>query len=103
MGLMVVGLHNKISDFPASLLLLYTSQLAFNLSIYQLSTKISQLFVSLNFADANECMGKPCVNAHTCKNMIGGYHCDCFQGWAGQNCDISQYLLMLLSCPFPHF
>ncbi|KAI2651913.1 Protein jagged-2 [Labeo rohita] len=51
--------------------------------------EISQLFLSLTFTDANECMGKPCVNAHSCKNMIGGYHCDCFQGWAGQNCDIN--------------
>uniref|UniRef100_H2UBB8 Delta-like protein n=1 Tax=Takifugu rubripes TaxID=31033 RepID=H2UBB8_TAKRU len=37
----------------------------------------------------NECAARPCVNARSCKNLIGGYHCDCFQGWAGQNCDLS--------------
>lgn len=44
------------------------------------------------FPDVNECAARPCVNARSCKNLIGGYHCDCFQGWAGQNCDLSQYL-----------
>ncbi|XP_038582849.1 protein jagged-2b isoform X3 [Micropterus salmoides] len=39
--------------------------------------------------DANECAGKPCVNAYSCKNLIGGYHCDCFRGWSGQNCDMN--------------
>lgn len=43
------------------------------------------------FTDANECAGQPCVNANACKNLIGGYHCNCFRGWSGQNCDISQY------------
>lgn len=44
-----------------------------------------------HFPDANECTARPCVNARSCKNLIGGYHCDCFQGWAGLNCDLSQY------------
>nr|XP_040016604.1 protein jagged-2b isoform X4 [Gasterosteus aculeatus aculeatus] len=39
--------------------------------------------------DANECAGKPCVNAFACKNFIGGYYCNCFRGWSGQNCDIN--------------
>lgn len=43
------------------------------------------------FTDKNECARTPCVNARSCKNLIGGYHCDCFRGWSGQNCDISQY------------
>lgn len=46
-------------------------------------------------ADANECMGNPCLNAYSCKNLIGGYHCACYRGWAGQNCDISQYPLII--------
>ena len=45
----------------------------------------------LRLADANECLGKPCLHAHSCKNLIGGYICDCLRGWSGQNCDISQY------------
>lgn len=43
----------------------------------------------LHFSDVNECAGKPCLNAYACKNLIGGYHCACFHGWVGQNCDIS--------------
>lgn len=54
------------------------------------------------FPDANECAARPCVNARACKNMIGGYHCDCFQGWAGLNCDLSQYFFFsLLSAVVP--
>lgn len=45
MGLIVVGLHNEISDFSSPLLLLYTSHLLlFNLPIYQLSTKSPNSF-----------------------------------------------------------
>lgn len=41
--------------------------------------------------DANECEGKPCLNAFSCKNLIGGYYCDCIPGWKGSDCHISQY------------
>lgn len=44
-----------------------------------------------SFTDANECEGKPCLNAFSCKNLIGGYYCDCIPGWKGINCHISQY------------
>lgn len=45
----------------------------------------------VSFTDANECEGKPCLNAFSCKNLIGGYYCDCLPGWKGANCHISQY------------
>lgn len=32
-----------------------------------------------------------CVHARSCRNLIGGYLCDCLPGWAGPNCDISEY------------
>lgn len=41
--------------------------------------------------DANECDSKPCVNANSCRNLIGGYFCECVPGWTGQNCDISEF------------
>uniref|UniRef100_A0A671TWW3 Delta-like protein n=1 Tax=Sparus aurata TaxID=8175 RepID=A0A671TWW3_SPAAU len=39
--------------------------------------------------DANECDSKPCDNANSCRNLIGGYFCECIPGWMGQNCDIN--------------
>lgn len=44
------------------------------------------LFVS----DANECDDNPCINANSCRNLIGGYFCECLPGWTGQNCDSSE-------------
>ena len=55
--------------------------------LFQLMDSFS--FYFLPFTDANECAGKPCKNALSCKNLIGGYLCVCFGGWSGQNCDIS--------------
>uniref|UniRef100_A0A8D1CWU4 Delta-like protein n=1 Tax=Sus scrofa TaxID=9823 RepID=A0A8D1CWU4_PIG len=43
----------------------------------------------VSFTDANECEGKPCLNAFSCKNLIGGYYCDCVPGWMGVNCHIN--------------
>lgn len=53
---------------------------------------LHRLFVSLSPADVNECVKRPCANSISCKNLIGGYHCACYPGWAGPNCDISQYI-----------
>lgn len=32
-----------------------------------------------------------CVHARSCRNLIGGYLCDCLPGWMGPNCDIREY------------
>lgn len=41
-------------------------------------------------SDADECADSPCVNARACRNLIGGYFCECLPGWTGQNCDHSE-------------
>ena len=41
--------------------------------------------------DTNECEMSICVHARSCRNLIGGYLCDCLPGWTGPNCDISEY------------
>lgn len=51
--------------------------------------------------DANECDSKPCVNANSCRNLIGGYFCECVPGWTGQNCDISELKAVSRSCETP--
>ncbi|KAI9538692.1 hypothetical protein NQZ68_012345 [Dissostichus eleginoides] len=38
--------------------------------------------------DTNECEMSICVHARSCRNLIGGYLCDCLPGWTGPNCDI---------------
>lgn len=41
--------------------------------------------------DTNECETSICVHARSCRNLIGGYLCDCLPGWTGPNCDVSEY------------
>lgn len=41
----------------------------------------------LIFSDADECQGRPCINAYSCQNLVGDYRCKCQKGWAGKNCD----------------
>lgn len=47
--------------------------------------------VPLSPLDSNECEMSICVHARSCRNLIGGYLCDCRPGWTGPNCDISEY------------
>lgn len=42
------------------------------------------------YADTDECESDICVHARSCRNLIGGYLCDCLPGWMGQKCDISE-------------
>lgn len=37
--------------------------------------------------DADECQMNPCINAESCTNLVGDYHCKCREGWMGKNCD----------------
>lgn len=59
---------------------------------------------SLPLPDANECDSKPCINANSCRNLIGGYFCECLPGWSGQNCEISELNAAAVerdTCPVP--
>lgn len=40
--------------------------------------------------DTDECESDICVHARSCRNLIGGFLCDCLPGWMGQKCDISE-------------
>lgn len=76
------------------------------LHAHQLHSHMPQIFFSppsltpglpSSLLDANECDSKPCVNANSCRNLIGGYFCECVPGWTGQNCDIGGLQLQLQS------
>ena len=40
------------------------------------------------FLDVNECdsVDTPCLYGGTCRNVYGGYECDCVEGYTGPRC-----------------
>lgn len=38
--------------------------------------------------DINECENFPCTKGSTCRNLIGGYSCECEEGTEGKHCEI---------------
>ena len=42
--------------------------------------------LNIDFKDIDECASNPCKNGGTCIENIGGYSCDCPDGYAGENC-----------------
>lgn len=54
-------------------------------------TVVHQICVFFLPLDTNECEMSICVHARSCRNLIGGYLCDCLPGWTGPNCDISEF------------
>lgn len=45
------------------------------------------IIVIIFLLDADECLNNPCINAISCTNLLGDYHCKCQRGWMGKNCD----------------
>lgn len=41
--------------------------------------------------DIDECQYGPCQHNSVCSNALGGYRCDCTQGWTGQNCESGKF------------
>lgn len=38
--------------------------------------------------DKNECLTlAPCLHGGTCVNLMGGYRCECPEGWIGKDCN----------------
>lgn len=55
---------------------------------YVINAALSDGEVNFQFIpDADECLTNPCVNALSCTNLVGDYHCKCRVGWMGKNCD----------------
>lgn len=48
-------------------------------------------FVNLEITDINECFPDPCENNGTCTDLVNEYHCDCFPGFNGTNCENGEY------------
>ncbi len=56
--------------------------------IHDESTSTFQTSVSL-MIDINECDSNPYQYGGTCRDVIGGYECDCIAGIKGDDCEIS--------------
>lgn len=39
--------------------------------------------------EINECDSSPCQNDAVCKDLIGSYQCQCYEGFQGQNCELN--------------
>ncbi|MEQ2187187.1 hypothetical protein GOODEAATRI_002028 [Goodea atripinnis] len=94
----VAALHLFLPLHPAY------QELFMNVSLPRVNT--TDFFFFLLHLDANECDSKPCVNANSCRNLIGGYFCECLPGWTGQNCDTSELKVAAVeqdTCPTPVF
>lgn len=52
--------------------------------VTQLELKVDRLIANL---EADNCTSNPCNNGGKCENLLGGYECNCVEGWTGTNCE----------------
>ena len=51
----------------------------------------------------NECASFPCQNGGDCTNLLGGFHCQCIDGFSGSQCEIgTSSTCMALETTFRH-
>ena len=50
--------------------------------IYKRSRRISLVLLT----DVNDCETNPCMNGATCQDHVGGYICECADGYTGSMC-----------------
>jgi len=55
--------------------------------VFHSPTKNVVLKACFIFLDIDICRFEPCQNGATCTNQIGGYKCDCVQGFTGEKCE----------------
>ena len=45
----------------------------------------------MSVSDINECLTlAPCLHGGKCINLMGGYRCECLEGWIGKDCNRGQ-------------
>ena len=49
------------------------------------------LFGDIVISDTDDCVGHGCANGATCIDHLGGYTCDCADGYVGTLCDTGGY------------
>lgn len=59
----------------------------FGKSVFWSTQKQINWLIEFRVIDADECLTNPCINAVSCTNLVGDYHCKCRVGWMGKNCD----------------
>lgn len=63
--------------------------------MYQLLAEYNLLL--LPFADIDDCLPNPCQHGGNCTDEINDYNCTCAAGYTGKDCEIGNYLLVMLS------
>ena len=47
--------------------------------------------MNVPITDVDECVSGPCQNGGSCVDGVDSYECNCSDGWAGENCETSNY------------
>ena len=45
------------------------------------------------YSDIDECQNNPCLNGGTCEDLLGGFQCECRDGFKGDTCSEGKFEL----------
>ena len=50
----------------------------------------------------NECASSPCQNGGNCTDGVNGYTCVCVDGYEGDTCETSKFVVCMSGCVVAH-
>ena len=72
---------------------LVSSQRKFSILNSSIITVLLSMFISIPIAPTdvvNECESSPCIHGGTCTDRLGGFDCECPQGYSGRQCELGK-------------